>query len=188
VSCLIRVVTTSGWRLGQEPDIGYIPTQSETNAHALPPSSVAGQAISGSAASMTRPVIRLFISSLSDVAAERRRAAMVAEQLNGEFAGRVRIEPILWEERFYSSHAGFQGQIAEAATGDIVAAVFGGRLDTRLPDRFPVNPATGQPYPSGTAYEVLSAIEAREFKGSAGHLRLPLSRIPGGARGRPRPR
>jgi tetratricopeptide (TPR) repeat protein len=111
---------------------------------------------------MTEPVIRLFISSPSDVSTERRRAALVVERLNGEFAGRVCIEPILWEEHFYSSHAGFQDQIAEAARCDIVIAVFGGRLGTRLPDNFPLNPATGQPYPSGTAYEVLSAIAARK--------------------------
>ena len=111
---------------------------------------------------MTEPVIRLFISSPSDVSAERRRAALVVDRLNGEFAGRVRIEPILWEEHFYSSHAGFQGQIAETATCDIVIAIFGGRLGTRLPDTFPRQPVTGEPYPSGTAYEVLSAIEARK--------------------------
>ena len=114
---------------------------------------------------MTEPVIRLFVSSPSDVSAERRRAALVVEQLNGEFAGRVRIEPVLWEEHFYSSHAGFQDQITEAAACDIVIAIFGGRLGTSLPAGFPLNPATGQPYPSGTAYEVLSAIEARK----AGH-------------------
>src|ERR1019366_8322949 len=111
---------------------------------------------------MTTPVIRLFISSPSDVAAERRRAAMVAERLNSEFAGRLRIEPILWEEHFYSSHGGFQDQIAEAATCDIVVAIFGGRLGTPFPDSFPAHPVTGKPYPSGTAYEVLSAIEARK--------------------------
>ncbi|MFL5288458.1 MAG: hypothetical protein ACJ8AW_47765, partial [Rhodopila sp.] len=114
---------------------------------------------------MIQPVIRLFISSPADVSAERRRAALVVERLNGEFAGRVRIEPVLREEYFYSAHAGFQDQITEAATCDIVIAIFGGRIGTRLPDSFPRHPTTGQPYPSGTAYEVLSAIEARK----AGH-------------------
>ena len=111
---------------------------------------------------MSERVIRLFVSSPSDVSTERRRAALVVEQLNGEFAGRVRIEPVLWEEHFYSSHAGFQDQIANAAACDIVIAIFGGRLGTRLPASFPLHAATGQAYPSGTAYEVLSAIEARK--------------------------
>jgi len=111
---------------------------------------------------VTQPVIRVFISSPSDTSAERRRAALMIERLNGEFAGRVTIEAILWEEHFYSSHAGFQDQIAEAATCHVVIAVFGARLGTPLPDSFPHNPTTGQPYPSGTAYEVLSAIQARK--------------------------
>nr|WP_294524515.1 DUF4062 domain-containing protein [uncultured Rhodopila sp.] len=110
---------------------------------------------------MTESVIRLFISSPADVSAERQRVAMAAERLNGEFAGRVRIEPILWEEQFYSSHTGFQGQIANAADCDIVVAIFGARLGTRLPDSFPRHPRTGEPFSSGTAYEVLTAIEAR---------------------------
>jgi hypothetical protein len=57
--------------------------------------------------------------------------------LNGEFAGRMRIEPILREEYFYSSHTGFQDQIAEAATCDVVISIFGARLGTSLPDAFP---------------------------------------------------
>ena len=52
---------------------------------------------------MTQPVIRVFISSPEDVAAERCRAAQAVERLNGEFSRRVHIEPILWEEHFYSS-------------------------------------------------------------------------------------
>jgi hypothetical protein len=35
---------------------------------------------------MSERVIRLFVTSPSDVSTERRRAALVVEQLNGEFA------------------------------------------------------------------------------------------------------
>ena len=79
---------------------------------------------------MTEQTIRLFISSPGDVATERRRATLAADKLNGEFAGRIRIEPVLWEERFYSSHASFQDQIAQAAACDIVVAI--DRKSTRL--------------------------------------------------------
>ena len=82
---------------------------------------------------MSERVIRLFVSSPSDVSTERRRAALVVEQLNGEFAGRVRIQPVLWEEHFYSSHAGFQDQIAEAAAFDIgTVAKLGVKRQERL--------------------------------------------------------
>jgi len=110
---------------------------------------------------MPERVLRLFVSSPGDVEAERRLVGFVVERLNGEFAGRVRIEAIRWETEYYSAHATFQKQIPEAADCDIVVAIFRARLGTRLPEDFP-RPRTGEPYPSGTAYEVLSAIEARQ--------------------------
>ncbi len=36
---------------------------------------------------MPETTIRLFVSSPADVAAERRRVALIEQQLNGEFAG-----------------------------------------------------------------------------------------------------
>nr|WP_294504185.1 DUF4062 domain-containing protein [uncultured Rhodopila sp.] len=102
---------------------------------------------------MTEPVIRLFVSSTADVCAERQRVAMAVDRLNGEFAGHVRIEAILWDENFYSSHAGLHEQIAEAAECDSVIEIFGGRLGTTLPDSFPCHPVTGESYPSSTDYE-----------------------------------
>ena len=39
-------------------------------------------------------------------------------------------------------------------------AIFGARLGSPLPETFPHMPS-GEPYPSGSAYEVLSAMEAR---------------------------
>ncbi len=109
---------------------------------------------------------RLFLSSPADAALERVRAAQVVERLNGAFAGRARFEAVLWEEAAYSAHAGFQEQIPQAASCDVVVAVFRARLGTPLPGDFPPEPVTGAPYPSGTAYEVLTAIEARRANGS----------------------
>jgi tetratricopeptide (TPR) repeat protein len=104
--------------------------------------------------------LNLFVSSPGDVQAERERVDFVVERLNAEFAGRARIRTIRWETRYYSSHETFQTQIPEAAACDLVVAIFGARLGSPLPARFPLMPS-GEPYPSGTAYEVLSAIEAR---------------------------
>jgi tetratricopeptide (TPR) repeat protein len=105
-------------------------------------------------------VLNLFVSSPGDVQSERERVDFVVERLNAEFAGRVRIRTIRWETRFYSSHETFQTQIPEASACDLVLAIFGARLGSPLPERFPPM-ASGDPYPSGSAYEVLSAMEAR---------------------------
>ena len=106
-------------------------------------------------------MLRLFVSSPGDVAEERQRVDLVVERLNAEFESRVRIETIRWETSYYSAHETFQKQIPEAADCDVVVAVFRARLGTPLPDGFPRLPS-GAPYPSGTAYEVLSAIEKRK--------------------------
>ena len=105
-------------------------------------------------------VLNLFVSSPGDVQAERERVDLVVERLNAEFAGRARIRTIRWETRYYSSHETFQTQIPEASACDLVVAIFGARLGSPLPEKFPHMPS-GEPYPSGSAYEVLSAIEAR---------------------------
>jgi hypothetical protein len=118
---------------------------------------------------MTAPVehvFKLFVSSPGDVQGERNRIDLVVERLNAQFRGRARIETIRWETSYYSSHETFQAQIPEASQCDVVIAIFGARLGSQLPARFPPMP-TGEPYPSGTAYEVLTAIEARrKGKGS----------------------
>ena len=106
--------------------------------------------------------IRVFVSSPGDTRHERRRVDRVLARLNGEYAGAVRLVPVLWEDRFYSAHESFQPQIPEAADCDIVIAVFRARLGTPLPESFPHRMASGEPYPSGTAYEVLSAIARRQ--------------------------
>src|SRR5579862_8599844 len=104
--------------------------------------------------------VRVFVSSPSDVRAERQRIEVVAERLNALHAGAVRIEVIRWETRFYTADKSFQPQIPEAAECDIVIGIFWARLGTELPPDFPKMP-DGAPYPSGSAYEILSAIQKR---------------------------
>ena len=92
----------------------------------------------------------------------------VVERLNAVFEGSAVIEPVLWEERFYSAHDGFQPQIARSSDCDIVIAILRGRLGTPLPPDFPMRLPLEErlpdedAYPSGTAYEILSAIAARQ--------------------------
>jgi tetratricopeptide (TPR) repeat protein len=108
--------------------------------------------------------IRVFVSSPADARFERSRLDRVIERLNGEFHGVARLTSIRWETEFYKAHETFQKQIPEAAQCDLVVAIFRARLGTALPAEFP-RMADGRLYPSGTAYEVLSAIENAKGRG-----------------------
>jgi len=108
--------------------------------------------------------VRVFVSSPGDTRFERSRVERVTERLNGEFQGVARLTTIRWETEFYTAHDTFQAQIPESAQCDIVVAIFRSRLGTELPPGFPPMP-DGTPYPSGTAYEVLSAIDAAKGRG-----------------------
>ena len=94
---------------------------------------------------------------------ERGRVERVVARLNGEFANVARFEAIRWETKFYRAHRDFQSQIPEAAECDLVLAIFWSRLGSQLPPEFP-RMADGEPYPSGSAYELLTALEARRKK------------------------
>jgi eukaryotic-like serine/threonine-protein kinase len=104
--------------------------------------------------------VQVFVSSPNDVEPERQRVELVAQRLNGLFSDRVRIETLLWEHKIFSAHDDFQGQIAPAANADLVVAIFWMRLGTPLPEKFG-RMENGERYPSGTAYEVLTALDAR---------------------------
>ena len=108
--------------------------------------------------------VRVFVSSPGDAQFERMRLERVTERLNGEFQGTVHIVPIRWETEFYKAHQTFQAQIPEAAQCDIVIAIFRSRLGSVLPADFR-RMTNGEPYPSGTAYEVLTAIDASKAHG-----------------------
>ena len=109
-------------------------------------------------------VVKVFVSSPIDVAPERGRAQAVAAKLNREYEGRVRFEPVLWEEQFYKADRSFQPQISEAVACDIVVSIFWTRIGSELPADFPRMPS-GERYPSGTAYELLTALTASKAKG-----------------------
>jgi hypothetical protein len=107
---------------------------------------------------------RIFVSSPSDAQFERQRVDRVVARLNGELAGAARFTTVRWETEFYSAHGTFQSQIPSSTDCNIVVAIFRARLGTELPPDFARMP-DGNPYPSGTAYEVLTAIEKRQRGG-----------------------
>jgi tetratricopeptide (TPR) repeat protein len=108
--------------------------------------------------------IKVFISSPTDVEHERLRAERAVERLNGQYFGIVRLVCVRWEQKFYEARASFQAQIPEAANCDLVIGILWSRLGSELPPEMPPMPS-GEPYPSGTAYEVLTAIEQSRLKG-----------------------
>jgi tetratricopeptide (TPR) repeat protein len=108
---------------------------------------------------------RLFVSSPGDVMVERRRVENVVSRLNGEFAGVTRLEAVRWETEFYQAHSTFQTQIPRSTDCDLVIGIVKWRLGTELPPDFDEKLPDGQPFPSGTAYELLTAIAQRQKGG-----------------------
>src|SRR5215472_7288747 len=108
--------------------------------------------------------VTIFVSSPNDVAPERRRMQAVTAKLNREYEGLVRFETVLWEEHIYTADKSFQPQIPEAVASDIVVSILWTRIGTELPADFPRMP-NGKPYPSGTAYELLTALEGSKARG-----------------------
>ena len=107
------------------------------------------------------PEYRIFVSSPRDVAAERARARAVIDRLNGEYDGRLRLDPILWEEKTYGAHADFQAQIEATTTCHLVIGILWNRIGTALDAvRYP-RPDGGAPYESGTVFEIETALARR---------------------------
>ena len=101
--------------------------------------------------------LRFFISSPGDVFEERALAGRVIERLQGEYIGRVVLEPVLWEHEPLVATSTFQHQIVKPSDTDIVISILWSRLGTRLPAQF--KRADGSRYESGTEYEFEEAIE-----------------------------
>jgi tetratricopeptide (TPR) repeat protein len=108
---------------------------------------------------------KLFVSSPGDVMVERRRVENVVSRLNGEFAGVARLEAIRWETEFYQAYSTFQAQIPRSTDCDLVIGILRWRLGTELPLDFAERLPGDKQFPSGTAYEILTAIEQRQKGG-----------------------
>jgi tetratricopeptide (TPR) repeat protein len=113
---------------------------------------------------MAMRLIRVFVSSPVDVAPERGRMQAVAAKLNRDYEGIIRFETVLWEDHFYKADRSFQPQIPDAVECEILVSIFWTRVGTALPSDFASMP-DGRPYPSGTAYELLTALEASRSNG-----------------------
>jgi len=107
--------------------------------------------------------LRIFISSPSDVRAERVRAYDVIQRLQTKFRAFIKIEPILWEEEPMRATASFQAQIPRPSESDIVVCVLWAKIGTRLPQDY--KRADGS-VPTGTEWEFEDAYEAFKTRGT----------------------
>lgn len=105
---------------------------------------------------------RIFISSPSDVFAERERVERVITRLNGEFGGGL-LEAIRWERSYYTAAKTFQDQIALPSETDLVICILWKRLGFELPPEYVRPDGTT---PTGTEYEFEDAMAAARAKGT----------------------
>ena len=101
--------------------------------------------------------IRLFVSSPSDVAAERERVDRVVNRIQSDYPDGLSFEVIRWEENYYSARSTFQDQIASPAETDLVVCVLWKRLGSALPDVYRRPDGSSR---TGTEFEFETAMEA----------------------------
>ena len=75
----------------------------------------------------------IFISSPGDVIEERALANRAIERLQSEYAGRIVLQPVLWEHEPLLATGNFQEQIVQPSDTEIFIAILWSRLGTRLP-------------------------------------------------------
>jgi hypothetical protein len=107
-------------------------------------------------------VITVFVASPDDVNYEPLRLENVIARLNNEYEETAVFKSIRWETQRSRAYKDFQSQIREPAECDVVITIFGAKLGTELPEDFKHKLPGGASYPSGTAYELLTSIEAEE--------------------------
>jgi tetratricopeptide (TPR) repeat protein len=116
-------------------------------------------------------LLRIFISSPGDVAQERALARRVLGRVQAAYAGRVALEPVLWEQQPLLATATFQTQLVHPSQADIVLAIVWARLGTPLPES--VHRDDGSRYRSGTEFEIEDALRGAR---TAGRPRVVLYR------------
>ena len=104
-------------------------------------------------------LLRVFISSPSDVRPERLIAERVVERLAREFASHFAVEPILWEREPLVATAHFQTMIRPPSETDIAVVVLWSTLGTDLPKSEFTGAISGDVV-TGTAWEFVDAVAA----------------------------
>ena len=100
--------------------------------------------------------MRIFISSPSDVEAERNRADRVISRVSGGLGDGLTLEAVRWEDSYYTAAKDFQAQIVKPSETELVLCIFWKRLGSELPDGY--NRSNGSAR-TGTEYEFEEALE-----------------------------
>ena len=111
---------------------------------------------------MTSRRLRVFVSSPSDVFAERERLERVIARLDGEHGGNL-LEAVRWERTYYTAAKTFQDQIPLPSETDLVICIFWKRLGFELPPDYRRADGTT---PTGSEFEFENALEASRAKGT----------------------
>lgn len=115
-----------------------------------------GKRLKTNRANSERP-FRLFLSSPTDVVAERDAAERVVARINAERIDHRVFELIRWEDAYYTATSAFQDQTPQPSKCDLVVCIFWKRLGSDLPDQYRRKDGS---LPTGTEYEFESAREA----------------------------
>jgi WD40 repeat protein len=102
---------------------------------------------------------RIFLSSPSDVLAERDRSELVVKRLNAERIDQPQLELIRWELEYYGAKSDFQTQIPKPSECQLVICIFWKQLGSELPEKYVRTDGT---IPTGTEYEFEEAMKAAE--------------------------
>lgn len=107
--------------------------------------------------------LRIFISSPSDVAPERLRAALVIEKLQKDYARFFSVSSVLWETEPMVATGHFQDVIDLPSSCDIVVLILWSRLGVKLPartERRAYEGIDGRTPVTGTEWEFEEALAA----------------------------
>lgn len=112
-------------------------------------------------------MVRIFISSPEDVAEEREKAREVITRLQKNFAGKLSLSPVFWEDLPLPATSSFQDGIDCLVNDrdgiDIAIFIVWSRLGSSPGGH--LKKADGAPYRSGTEREFDLMLEAREKSG-----------------------
>jgi hypothetical protein len=108
-----------------------------------------------------KPSFRIFISSPSDVSAEREAAKAVVESLAAEFVYRCKLEAVSWEWEPLAKPGSFPDNLPPPGDCDIVVVLLWWKLGWPLPDRPAFRDPDDGHVLTGTEWEFLDAERGR---------------------------
>jgi WD40 repeat protein len=111
--------------------------------------------------------LRIFVSSPSDVPAERLRAALIVDKLSQDYSRFFSIESYRWEHEAMLASAHFQDAIDPPGDFDIVVLILWSRLGTPLPEKTAEREyrgIDGRVPVTGTEWEYEEALKVAQVK------------------------